>query len=863
MKKKILSLFVIAIFSIIALILSQTTSFAEGNEGGGSTGPFDYTFEINFNNADGTDWEFGDYGELKPLKIVKDGVPVSNIAYTYSWSNGDNGNGITDDEGKINITPTVTEKSNKVSITLKNIPVSCNVKIPLLDKKVFKNGTVDGNELLVYTDNNRHVYPDGTDVAISATGTSTIEVNKAEEPLKVNMKFYHEDGSEWVLQKNNFLSGNFLIIENTPNVSESTQKDGQYYKWEFNSGKTIEYNYFATDSYIQNQNLLLMVPHSEVQQEAISGSSAITLTCTGIEDSTKLKIQGAHEKDFSKVLVNGESINNKELNVNPGDTVNIDYYIPETSSGTVSLYSYDGCLSDDYVYHFFFENDLNYSFGNQDAKDMYWTLEGDDTKHYAVPKNYTDGDNFEGNYVYKVALPVGKTVYIHGIPYGMNFHQADNWVAGDYAGSYYEYDSADMGLTYKGEYVTKDDLKAMNIFEDKFSIITAPSTGSDRILTSGGFFVKNGFDVKHYIFRKNTQIMFKKEFEENTDIEEKDKEFHYRVKLTDPLTKMPLKGKIAYYIYSQSDKIADDTEDVKYAELDDNGYIDIYLKAGEYVRIGKMITDEEIAAKELRGRLDVMTMKKASEFDVYRLYFNDLGMLPLGVEYSIEEVDDDYSYVVDTEGAENGIGSYEFKERYNTYLDKNAEEWYELLNGFTFTNSRKTGSLTIEKVVDGESSNKEFKFNIKLLDRAEKFPLEYDFENSNGNKGKVTFTAGNKVEKDGKEYTEFTASVTMKAGESLTIKGIPAGTEYEVTEDDESSEGYTTEAIGATGKIKADDSKEKTVVKFTNKENVVVEEEVKEEIKQVQTGDVIRKVVTVLVIATLALGATYVRRKNK
>ena len=879
MKKKILNLSIIAIFVAIALFLGQTTSFAEGE---GSTEPFDYTFEINFHNTDGTDWEFDEYSELKPLKIVKDDVPFGNIEYTYSWSNGDNGNGITDEEGKINITPTSTEKSNKVSITLKNIPNSCNVKIPLLDKKVYKNGTVDGNELLAYTDYNRHAYQDGTDVAISAAGTSKIEVNKAEEPLKVNMKFYHEDGSEWVLQRNNFLYYNFLSIENTPNVVESVYKDGQYYKWDFNSGKTIEYNYFATDGVNENPYLNLMVQHSEVQQEAISGSSAITLNCTGIEDSAKLKIQGAHKddavRDFSKVLVNGEEVNNegKELNIKPGDTINIDYYIPETSSGTVSLYSYDGSLSDDYVYHFFFENEVRDSFGNQDANDMYWTLEGDNTKHYAVPRSEEDGANYEGNYVYKVAVPVGKTVTLHGIPYRMNFHNADNWVHGDYDAAYSEHDSAVYGLTYKGEYLTREDLKALNINEHKYSVITAPSTGEDRIFTSGGFFVKDGFDVKHYIFRENTQIMFKKEYGENIDIEEKDKEFHYRVKLTDPLTKMPLKGKVAYYIYSQGDKVADDKEDVKYAELDDNGYIDIYLKAGEYVRIGKMMTEEELATKELRGRLDGVPLEDMSAYSLARLYFNDLGMLPLGVEYSIEEVDDDYSYVVDTEGAENGTGTYEFKEEYETYLDKNAEGWYKLLNGFKFTNSRKTGSLTIEKIVDGELSDKEFKFNIKLTDRAEKFPLVYDFENSNGNKGKIKFIAGNKVEKEGKEFREYTAIAIIKAGEKVTISGIPAGAEYEVTEDDESAEGYTTEVTGATGKIKADGNDEKSVASFVNKEIVeekeedpqeepkqeVVEEKVVEEVKQVQTGDVIVRVAAVLAMATVALVATCIKKKN-
>lgn len=99
-----------------------------------------------------------------------------------------------------------------------------------------------------------------------------------------------------------------------------------------------------------------------------------------------------------------------------------------------------------------------------------------------------------------------------------------------------------------------------------------------------------------------------------------------------------------------------------------------------------------------------------------------------------------------------------------------------------FTNTAKTGSLTVKKTVVGGDSQREFGFTVALADG--------DGEPVSGTFGKgehaVTFT-------DGK------ATFTLKHGGEKAIAGLPVGARYTVTED--AAEGYTTAAEGAEGTV--------------------------------------------------------------
>ena len=122
-----------------------------------------------------------------------------------------------------------------------------------------------------------------------------------------------------------------------------------------------------------------------------------------------------------------------------------------------------------------------------------------------------------------------------------------------------------------------------------------------------------------------------------------------------------------------------------------------------------------------------------------------------------------------------------------------------------FTNTAKTGSLTVKKTVVGGDSQREFGFAVTLADG--------DGEPVSGTFGKgehaVTFAGGK-------------ATFTLKDGEEKTIAGLPVGAHYTVTED--AAEGYTTTVNGADGsKAEGAVTEDGATVAFTNTYGTVTE----------------------------------------
>ena len=110
-----------------------------------------------------------------------------------------------------------------------------------------------------------------------------------------------------------------------------------------------------------------------------------------------------------------------------------------------------------------------------------------------------------------------------------------------------------------------------------------------------------------------------------------------------------------------------------------------------------------------------------------------------------------------------------------------------------FTNTAKTGSLTVKKTVVGGDSQREFGFTVALTD-GDGEPVSGTFGRG---KNAVTFT-------DGK------ATFTLKDGGEKTVAGLPVGARYTVAED--AAEGYATAAEGAEGAVTEDGA----TVAFTN-----------------------------------------------
>ena len=152
-------------------------------------------------------------------------------------------------------------------------------------------------------------------------------------------------------------------------------------------------------------------------------------------------------------------------------------------------------------------------------------------------------------------------------------------------------------------------------------------------------------------------------------------------------------------------------------------------------------------------------------------YKSETVRLPYGT-YTINEVDADVNgFNLNPTGLGEVTIDKEHKE-----VTVNVTNAYEQL-------PPNTGTLTVKKTVSGGGAdyNKAFKFTVKLE------------ENGDTHNDKVTY--------GGVTFIDGVATFTLKHNESKTIKGIPAGMTYTVTESDNA--GYTVTMSGNTGTIKA------------------------------------------------------------
>lgn len=131
---------------------------------------------------------------------------------------------------------------------------------------------------------------------------------------------------------------------------------------------------------------------------------------------------------------------------------------------------------------------------------------------------------------------------------------------------------------------------------------------------------------------------------------------------------------------------------------------------------------------------------------------------------------------------DDGAGKLTAKTKITQLTDDAGNAAESTVEAAVFTNTAKTGSLTVKKtVVDGDSQ-REFGFTVTLVDE--------DGEPVSG-----TFGKG----EDAATFTDGKATFTLKDGEKKTIAGLPVGARYTVTED--AAEGYTTTAEGAEGTV--------------------------------------------------------------
>lgn len=147
---------------------------------------------------------------------------------------------------------------------------------------------------------------------------------------------------------------------------------------------------------------------------------------------------------------------------------------------------------------------------------------------------------------------------------------------------------------------------------------------------------------------------------------------------------------------------------------------------------------------------------------------------------------------------DDGAGKLFAKTKIAQLTDDDGSVAERTVEAAVFTNTAKTGSLTVKKTVVGGDSQREFGFAVTLTDG--------DGEPVSGTFGKgehaVTFA-------DGK------ATFTLRDGGEKTVAGLPVGARYTVTED--AAEGYTTTVNGADGsKAEGAVTEDGATVAFTN-----------------------------------------------
>ena len=147
---------------------------------------------------------------------------------------------------------------------------------------------------------------------------------------------------------------------------------------------------------------------------------------------------------------------------------------------------------------------------------------------------------------------------------------------------------------------------------------------------------------------------------------------------------------------------------------------------------------------------------------------------------------------------DDGAGKLFAKTKIAQLTDDDGGAAERTVEAAVFTNTAKTGSLTVKKTVVGGDSQREFGFTVALADG--------DGEPVSGTFGKGEHAA---------TFTDGKATFTLKDGGEKTVAGLPVGARYTVAED--AAEGYTTAVNGADGsKAEGAVTEDGATVAFTN-----------------------------------------------
>lgn len=356
---------------------------------------------INFKDyATDESISFDQYDAMGDIKIFSD---APNLPYTYEWSDGTTGSGTIDSNGIVSISSRPQGASTSLKITVDDVIYRSRLYVSNVDDKVIDKVNVNGQK---HSSDNNYMFFADTEINIDYY---THEYSKSGE---INIHFKHLDGTDWVLNKNTSI---YEIIRLFRAAQSDNRLLGLTYTIDFGNGYTLTG---------RNENLYRDLESAPLDK--FEGCKDIKITINMDEDvlvRTKLD-----RYVFGKLEVNGQVVEpdewyaTKDITIGNNGSVDITVYYSVVADSTIGMYSYDGSLTADDLKLKYLPRFNAMEQTNADIEDyMYWTVEGDDTKHYY------DSMTQSLDYLYIVSSNLNQPFTIHNIPRQERYawHNAD------------------------------------------------------------------------------------------------------------------------------------------------------------------------------------------------------------------------------------------------------------------------------------------------------------------------------------------------------------------------------------------------------------------------------------------------------
>lgn len=468
----------------------------------------------------------------------------------------------------------------------------------------------------------------------------------ADNEMVLEMNFQRYTGGTWVLQDYDSLPTEMIYVAHSPGEATS-YVDAKKYSYTLNYSNGNSYSRGVEEGgYYYGEPLWF-----NGNEALFAGSDSITVTFREVNGG--IQFSRPDWRAFSHVFIDGEELGDDGLflSFEGGTSHQVTLVSPVSYTGTIKFDSFDQALNNkNYAYNFSFElMRQHYSGWNTDLDSFYWTFDDDDERHYQV-----ESESSANNYTYHISMPIGSSITLHNIPANVMFHQGAGFPAywiGSKAS--YSYQDNTKAITLDGINVDGSDAKGID--DDLFYTLTrgtldlrSPQREDYYIDTSGNFYnfgIGDGFDMVVYLMRRPPQqFMFQKVYEEGDENVEQDKMHHFQIELWDTVADKPFTNKVAYYIYDSLEETVDEDEDVRYAMPNSDGVVDIYIKAGQTVRVGRSFSQQAYAETGLELRRSTGVASSYLE----ETYLAGSGELPYGIRYSIAEIED--GYIASVEG---------------------------------------------------------------------------------------------------------------------------------------------------------------------------------------------------------------------